>query len=939
MTTKLHQLSADEALRSLGSSPSGLTKIEADRRLHEFGPNRIEPVARRSLALDFLGEFTHFFAVILWIAAGLAIVADVFDPGQGFRTLAWAIVGVIVVNASFSFWQEYRAERALDELQKLLPKTANVRRDGFTTRIPAEELVPGDLLVLEAGDDVPADARLIEAAAVRVNTATLTGESIPASRDALPGENGDPLRISNVVLAGTSFATGRGTALVFATGMQTEFGHIAHLTQSAGEAASPLQVEIRRVSRAVAVLATVLGLVFFALGRILGLPFWANFLFAIGIIVANVPEGLLPAVTLALAMASQRMARRNALVRHLASVETLGSATVICTDKTGTLTLNEMTARRVCLSGEWVDTDSHAWRDEHCELRTRLLETSAACEDAEEGDQADGGPRRATGDPMELALLRLVRESGVARPTDGWVRLAEAPFEASRRRMSVLHRTPDGIRLYCKGAPEVILARCDTVLTRRGCEPLDPTGRARFVAAQEMAAESGLRVLAFAFRKVPGDPTDDIEGLEREMTLCGLVALEDPPRPEVPAAVSRCREAGIKVVMVTGDHPRTAEAIARRIGLIADGETSRVITGDELARMSVVQLQLALDTPEILFARVTAEQKMLIVRALKRKRHIVAATGDGVNDAPALKEAHIGVAMGLGGTDVAREAADIVLLDDNFASIVAAVEEGRAVFANIRKFLTYILTSNVPELVPYLAFVLFRVPLALTVIQVLAVDLGTDMLPAMALGAQPPEPGVMQVPPRPAHQRLFDTPLLLRAYGFLGVLEAGVAMAAFFFVLHGGGWTYGQRLAGDSPLYRQATTACLIAIVLSQVANVFVCRSDLRSVFRSGRRGLGLILIGIAAEFGLILAITYSRPGQILVGTAPVGLSVWLFVVPLAAAMIALEELRKWVARRLFDDRRRACGSNGIAPRPLARSLDRNLITKGGAIDSTPTRP
>jgi magnesium-transporting ATPase (P-type) len=385
--------------------------------------------------------------------------------------------------------------------------------------------------------------------------------------------------------------------------------------------------------------------------------------------------------------------------------------------------------------------------------------------------------------------------------------------------------------------------------------------------------------------------------LEQGLTLLGLVGLEDPPRPEVSAAIARCQEAGIKVIMVTGDHPHTAQAIAQQIGLV-HGASPAIITGERLRRMSRTQLQLALDLPEVLFARVGADQKMRIVQALKAKGHIVAVTGDGVNDAPALRQADIGIAMGQAGTDVARAAADMVLLDDNFASIVAAVEEGRAVFANIRKFFTYILTHNVPELIPYLAFVLFKIPLAITVLQILAVDLGTDMLPAVALGAEKPEPAAMKQPPRSPKERLIDGPLLARSYLFLGPLEAVAALAAFFFVLGGGGWGYGQRLPASDPLYRQATTACLTAIIVMQVANVFLCRSEHASAFSFGLFSNRLIAAGTAAELALIMLIDYTPLGNRLFGTAPLVGGVWLFTIPFAAGMLVLEELRKRLVRR-----------------------------------------
>ncbi|EXI71104.1 MAG: Calcium-transporting ATPase [Candidatus Accumulibacter sp. SK-11] len=461
--------------------------------------------------------------------------------------------------------------------------------------------------------------------------------------------------------------------------------------------------------------------------------------------------------------------------------------------------------------------------------------------------------------------------------------------------MSVICETPQGRMLYCKGALETVLAGCRFIEFDAGVAPLDPAARTRLLAAQDEMASGGLRVLAFAHRALDetGVPDD-----EQGMILAGLIGLEDPPRPEVPEAIARCEEAGIRIIMVTGDHPHTGLAIARQIGLVR-GDAPVVISGEQLRLMSPTQLQLALDAPEILFARVAAEQKMRIVEALKNKGEIVAVTGDGVNDAPALKAADIGIAMGISGTDVAKEAADLILLDDNFASIVAAIEEGRAVFENIRKFLTYILSSNIPELIPYLAFVLFRIPLPLTIIQILAVDLGTDMLPALALGAEKPDPGVMKRPPRARGERLLSWGLLARAYLFLGVLEAAAAMLAFFFVLDAAGWQYGQVLARDDPLYLQATSACLATIVVMQMANLYLCRHPRRSLFSYGLGGNRYLLLGIVAELAVILFILYTPAGNWLFGTAPIGASSWLLAAGCAILMCSLEELRKsWLRHR-----------------------------------------
>jgi len=885
---KIHRLTADEALGSLHTRAEGLTDDEVTRRLTEFGPNRVERVRGERRITRFLKGFTHFLALILWIAAALAFFAEFQDPGHGMAILGVAIIGVILINGLFSFWQEYRAEQALEALTRLLPHQVKVMRGGSLATLPAVELAPGDIVLLEGGDDVPADCRVIEAYGVRVNNATITGESVPLPRDALPSETEDILHSRNILLAGTSLVSGEAKVAVFATGMRTEFGKIAHLTQTAGVSLSPLQQEIIRLSRVIAAIAAALGVLFYFIGYSLGLSFWASLIFAIGIIVANVPEGLLPTVTLALAMGGQRMARRNVLIRHLPSVETLGCTTVICTDKTGTLTQNRMEVKRIFLGNEFHDPgDSTSLATTY----SRFFEAALHCHNLNTGP---GGTEAILGDPMEVALVRLAR--GALPGAAVFPRTDEIPFDSERRRLSTRHRSPGGDVLYTKGALESVLPLCDRAQLGAEVRPLQPETARIFQGAQETMAEQGLRVLALAYRPLP--PGASPGRLEEQLILVGLVGFRDPPRPEVPAAIRQCREAGIKVIMVTGDHPQTAVAIAREIGLVL-ASNAAVITGEQLRRLSEAELQLALDAPEIIFARVGADQKPRIVRALKQKGETVAATGDGVNDAPALKQADIGIAMGMTGTDVARESAHMILLDDNFASIVAAVEEGRAVYDNIRKFLTYILTSNVPEIVPYLAFALFKIPLPLTIIQILAVDLGTDMLPALALGAERPEAQVMRRPPRSPKERLLSWPLLARAYLWLGLLEAAAAMAAFFFVLRAAGWHYGEALADDNPVYLQATTACLSAIIVMQVVNVFLCRSERGSVFARGVMLNRLILLGIAVEIALILFIDYTPWGNSLFGTAPLAFSVWLYVVPFALAMLLFEELRKALTRRL----------------------------------------
>ncbi|EME70710.1 HAD superfamily P-type ATPase [Paramagnetospirillum caucaseum] len=876
---RIQDLPVDAVYDALVTGPEGLSAAEAARRLAEYGINQVERIAPESLPLRFARQFTHLFAVVLWLAAALAFFAETFQPGQGMGTLGIAIILVIAINGSFSFFQEYRSERALESLILLLPLKIKARRGGELVEVPATQLVPGDVVVLEEGNAVPADCRVVRSMGVQVNLASITGESVPVVRDADADPHAELGAARNVLPAGADIAAGEAEAVVFATGMRTMLGAIAHLTQTAGQQASPLQKEVLRLSRIITVLAMGSGVAFFAIGMSGGMDIWHASIFAIGLMVANVPEGLLPTVTLALAMASRRLARKNVLVRKLTGVETLGSATVICTDKTGTLTENRMRARQVFMAGRLMEADAVA----DAGLAGKLaLETAALCQTLDVVD------RQLVGDPTEIALVELAGGMPAGEPLDG------ISFDSTRRRMALLYAGESGAVLHVKGALEALLPLCGRVADSDGVRSIAETDRKALLQAEIDMAEAGMRVLALARREMA--PGTAKELWEQDLVLLGLIGLQDPPRPEVPDAVARCRGAGIKVIMVTGDHPRTAEAVARQVGLVTRRHP-RIIVGDHLQRMSKTQLQLALDAPEIIFARTRADQKWRIVDALQAKGEVVAVTGDGVNDAPALKQADIGIAMGASGTDVARQAADMVLLDDNFASIVAAIEEGRAVFDNIRKFLTYILTSNIPEMVPYLLFAVFNVPLALTVVQILAIDLGTDMVPALALAVERPRAGVMTRPPRARGERLIDSALLARAYGFLGPLQAAGAMAAFFLVLTGGGWSWGRELPVDSALYLRATTACLATVVVMQMANLFACRSHDLSAFRPSPGTNRLIPAGLIFEGALIAALVYSPLGNTLFATVPLAAADWLRAGLFAALLLLAEEARKLVIR------------------------------------------
>jgi magnesium-transporting ATPase (P-type) len=912
-------LIADEVFAALETSPEGLSPEEARLRLERYGPNTLREARKTPLIARFLANLTHLMAILLWVASIMAFLVDMPQLGA-------AIITVIVINATFSFWQEYRAERATEELKKLLPAYARVLRGGEEQRVPASELVPGDLMLVAEGDHISADARLVEEFELRTNNSTLTGETMPVHRTAEPMlQNGlSRAEIANMVYAGTSVATGTGRAVVTATGMDTEFGRIAHLTQTVQEEPSPMQREIARTTKIVTATAVGLGGIFFLVATLLTpMNLGEAFAFGVGIIVAFVPEGLLPTVTLALAMGVQRMARRHALIKKLSAVETLGSTTVICTDKTGTLTQNEMTVRRLWAGGQEfavtglgyepagsIEEQGRAIPSRGRPDVTTLLTAAALCNNARllppNGEQARW---RALGDPTEAALLVAAARYGLE--LDELVkcqpRQRELPFESHRKRMSTIHLCRDGLVAYVKGAPSEVLALCTHVQIQGQMQRLEETMRRAIASVNDGYAREGLRVLAVACRPVAPDEEEslsDMAAVEQQLTFVGLVAMMDPPRPEVARAVDLCHQAHIRIIMITGDYGLTAESIARRVGIVRR-ERGRIVSGGELEQMPQSELLATLKSDEdLIFARVSPEHKLRVVSALKELGEIVAVTGDGVNDAPALKRADIGVAMGISGTDVAREAADMILTDDNFASIVSAIEEGRAIYNNIKKFTTYIFASNVPEAVPFIAFALSggRIPLALTIMQILAVDLGTDLVPALGLSADPPEPGLMEQPPRSRNAHIIDRQLLARAYLWLGPIEAVFSMLAFYWVY----WTRGYSgivvpLPGPAvapTLYRTATTATLSSIITGQIGNVFANRSFRTSIFRMGFLTNRLILLGIATELALIAAINYLGPFQYVFGTAPLLLSDWLFLFAITPTLLLLEEGRKWVVRR-----------------------------------------
>jgi sodium/potassium-transporting ATPase subunit alpha len=895
---QIHNVCAEDVYGLLRSRPEGLSTQEIAARRHEVGPNRLEPPSRLRWARSLAKHFVNFFSLLLDVAAVACFIADFIQPGEGMAVLGWALLAVSVLNALFAFAQEMRAERAMEELRKFLPQTVRVRRGGHEGEVPAEELVPGDVLLVGEGDRVAADARLVESEALLINNAPLTGESRsqPLTTTAAHGRLIDS---PNVTFAGCSILRGSGTAVVFATGHRTEFGKIAALSRDVRRPPSPLQRETNRMVRVLTVIAVAMGLLFLTYGVIKGRSLWVNIVFMLGIIVANVPEGLLPTLTLALSMASLRMARKQVLVKSLEAVESLGAVHVICTDKTGTLTRNDLAITAIV---DPVRGESLGQTQLQSFVRTALI----ASEVRQEGTHYSG-------DPLDVVIAQRYAEL-FGPPAEIMARTRRHfPFDMQKRREAGVFADEVEVLFAVKGAWESLRPLVASVEDGSSAPVL---ATAALLTAcdgivQRMSRQ-GRRVIAVAYcrlDKLP-DPKAKEESLEQGLVLKGLLALDDPLRPEVPAAVASCHAAGIRVLLITGDHPDTAEAVARQCGILRDADGSptehrspgaadgRIVLGSDLECMREQQLVERLRGDASVFARTTPEQKMKIVMALKRLGCVVAMTGDGVNDAPALKAADVGIAMGQGGTDVARESADIVLLDNNFASIVSGVEEGRAVFANIEKFTTYVLSSNIPEIVPSLLYVALPVPLALTVIQILSIDLGTDMLPAIGLGQEPPEAETMRRPPRRIEQRLLSFPLMATAYLFLGVIQAGYALFLFFLVLTQGGWQWGQELPTSDPLYRAATGIALATVILTQIGNVIGRRSLRRSGLDAGLLRNRLMLLGIATEIFLSWAILYLPPVRQVLGTGPVEWPIYLLAWLGIPLIFLLDLLRKRAVMR-----------------------------------------
>ncbi len=914
---RICRLEPDEAFGFFKTSIDGLEELEAQARLNRYGENRIPQAARVSLLKQFVSQFIHFMALFLWIAGVLAIIA-------GMPQLAYATWAVIIINGLFSFFQEYRADKALAKLSAMLPNRVKVYRDGKLLIHLAHEITVGDLIRVEAGDRVPADARIIGTSSLFLDNSLLTGESIPLERDEKSFELGNKNATSspNLIFAGTTVTEGNGMAVVYAVGGQTEIGKVSRLTQVIKRGESTLEIQVQGIVKFITKVCIAMGILAFLMAVYIGdLGPKVGFVFAIGIIVANMPEGLLPTVSLSLAVSVQRMAKQNALVRRLSAVENLCSTTVICTDKTGTITENQLTVKKIwtidtsaIFEGSGVEKQGRVEINGREDLIEMILTAAVVCSEANIiDDEAHSDRWKIAGPPTEAALLIAAEKLGinVESTRDQFERMATIPFSSEKKRMSVDVRNisstsfVSGTRLvFTKGAPLEVINQCVQIYLNGQIVDLSDASRRKIIEKNDQLAREGYRILALACE------INQEQCADRRMVFLGLAAMLDPPRPEVFKAISQCASAGIKVTIITGDYGLTAASIAKQVGLVMDKH--HIINDHQLNTMTELELEKILSSSEpIIFSRATPEHKLRIIEAYKRIGEIVAVTGDGVNDILALKASHVGIAMGIGGTDVAREVSDMILLDNNFATIIKAIEEGRAIYNNIRKFLTYIVTSNVAEFAPFIAMLFIRMPPALNVLQILAIDLGTDIFPAMGLGAEPPEEGTLKQAPKAFRKNLLEKNLFLRAYGFLGIIEGVLAIALFIYVWSRGGYDLSQLgiitasvLNNTAPvetirLYEYATTMALAAIIASQVGNAFACRSEFSSFNKTIRSKNSLIYIGIGIEILLAMAIIYLPVFQGIFKTQAISFSDLKILILCPIILIGLEEIRKMAVRRL----------------------------------------
>ncbi len=928
----IYSLRVPEVFQALETSHNGLTPAEAESRRLLYGENLLSEKPHIPVWQKIIHQVRHPFILLMFIMVMISL-------WQRDWTLALIILILTLANSIFSYWREYRAEKAIDKLRQVLPTFARIVRDGIEVHVPASEIVPGDLLILAEGDNIPADARVIEEYGLRVNNAALTGEAVAARKtaDASIPHHFSEVERPNLIFAGTSVASGTGKAIVYATGMLTQFGRIAQLTQAVEEKPSAFHVELQKLSLRLTIVAVLIGGIAWALATFephISKNFPNPVLLALVTIVAVTPEGLSATLTLSLAMAVQRLASRGVLAKRLDIVETLGNVSVICTDKSGTLTQNQMTVREVWVAGKrlqvsgagYEPTGQYSPSPAKSPLEkdlVALLKAGLCCNNSRLNPPDQDHPTwTSLGDNTEAALKVAALKYNLDEEIVNMLlpRVHEIPFDAKRKRMTTIHRANNREIAYIKGAPREVLQLCTHIQIDEKRETLTEELRNEILAANDDYSRRALRVLGLAFRELPprtGPYTPD--SVESDLTLLGLMAMMDPPRPEVEQAIHTCRQAGIRIVMITGDYGLTAESLARRVGMIKEPNPI-IMTGADLDSLNDLALQNLLDK-EIIFARMAPDHKLRLVSAYQANGEIVAVTGDGVNDAPALRKADVGVSMGIIGTDVAKEAADIILTNDNFGSIVAAIEEGRAIYDNIRKFITYIFSSNVSELLPALLTAAIGIPPALTIRQILAIDMGTDILPALALGSEKPEPDIMNYPPRRHFQPLLDNGLIRRAFFWLGLIEAGLCYLGFLSVYLFSGnvgllnqpfltsihWPNFLTIGGDVNVV--AKTVFFAGVVIIQAGNAFACRTSKAHITQLGWGSNKILLLGIALSMLMIVGMIFVPFFARLFDNTIFPSIFWPLLALFALILYTLEWLRK-SGLRWFERKRERRSSN-----------------------------
>ena len=908
----------EDLYRELGTKKDGLSSGEAKQRLRRYGPNTLPSAKKVNLLGRFILQLKNWFNVLLSVASALSFLSGFIYSDEGSLRMGFAILIVVFVNVFFSLIQEYRAEKAVQAITRLIPTKSKVLRDGQPSEVKVNEVVPGDIVILEEGDRVPADLRLISAFEVSVDNSVLTGESEPQRRFSTVSITSSVVsttELQNILFAGTTVVTGIARGIVIYTGKETEFGRVISLSREIKEPLSTLQKDIDYTAKMNLLVAVLVSATFFGVALVLvNLTVIESILFAIGVMVSLVPEGFQLTVSLSLALTAFAMSKRNVVVKRLSSVETLGSMTVLCVDKTGTITSGEMMVERLWASGRVFQVTGDGYspkgfvtvegrridRSERPHI-LRLFEVAAFCNNAKLNPPSDRiGRWTVLGDPTDGAFLVFAGKGdfNVTQALAENPRIGFIPFDSQRRMMTSVHRSSEGnVVAYTKGACLEVLGICTSIFYNNRLVPLTDEVKKIIIRQMDDFAREGYRVLAMAMKVLPQEPSKMTSDVEREMTFLGLAALLDPPRPAVETAVREAKRAGIRVIMLTGDYELTAETIAKKTGIITTSNHV-VVSGSELSQMTDEEVATLLYEKEVVFARIIPEQKLRIVQILKSKGETVATTGDGVNDAPALLEANVGIAMGVGGTDVARESADMVLLDNNFVSIVEGVKFGRSTFDNLRRFVYYVFTHNFAELMTFIAFVLLGIPLPLTVLQILAIDLGMDVLPSLALIMEPPEPNVLTKPPRRIGSKLIDARVLLRAL-YLGLVVGAVALLWAFNIWSQAGWVFGQNTVANSTEYARGTTAVMVAIMAGQLGNIFAARTSRESAFAMSLSRNRWLLIGILGQIGILIAIVYFPFLQPLFGTASLPLWDLLLIYSLAPGVLFLEELRKFFVRRI----------------------------------------